>query len=1507
MTQRIIAPQCTPRSTPLGVRYCGITSSPRTTAVPAVTGETESGRNQETEKLDSSTRLLWESSRELSQDFPSFSDLKDFLSSRARALDAANPRVQPVAAKTAKPRRSGSRDDVSLNATSTGSNDKSISCPLCREQHAMRSCTKFKALSVENRREQVRKRKACSRQGLGQGHVAAACPSSNRYRLCNEPHHTLLHGGSSEAVHPKADKPACASTASDKPSPSSNPTEVTALSSSVSGTVLLATAIVKLYADAGQSVTARALLDSGSEASFVSERVAQQLKLSRRRANVTVCGLQGVNTGRATHSVSLLVGSIRSPSMRVALPRVLVLPRLTTLTPRRRVQRGEWPHLRGLELADPEFDQPSKVDIVLGADVYGFLLQGGVKRGATGDPSAHSTVFGWVLMGPISEHDGTSGSTAAVHHAITLQDLHSELRRFWEIEEVSGDAVPTPEDAECEKIFAESHSRSPEGRYLVRLPRTTTSSVGLGESRPGALKMLLSTERRLERNPPLKTKYQEFMDSYLTLGHMEHVAQDDARREVYYMPHHAVVKQSDPEGKIRVVFNASFRTSSGASLNDLLLPGPKLQADIWLVLTRWRLFQFAFTADIVKMFRQIRIHPDDADLQRIVWRADPSGRLLDYRLTTVTYGTASAPYLAHRTLLQLARDESSRFPRGAQVVHSHMYVDDVLAGASTIDDTLEVQRQTAGLLNSGGFPLGKWAASHAALQPNDGPSTERLFTRTDCVGALGIIWTPTQDTLRLRAVPTLTSLDSPTKRTILSDVARLFDPAAWAAPALVGAKILLQDLWTTGLDWDQRLPPPLEERWRRFAAALPDLEGLRIPRWTGVSDLSSVQLHGFSDASERAYSATVFVRGPGPADHLAACLLMAKTKVAPVKPLSVPRLELRGALLTARLLSLAAKGLNIPATAYMVGRMPEWYSIGCRDIHHAGSPGCWRHVSTAENPADAATRGFTPTELANLRLWWKGPPWLELPSECWPCDARGEEGGEERQALPTVVQPTGGRNELLDRFSSPTKLIRVSAFCLRLLRRPNTSRSNGLSTAELNDSLLRWLRIAQAQDYAGEIERLSTGASLPKRSPLAALRPILGPDGLLRVGGRLERASLSYDERHPVILARNNALLLLLVRDAHQRTLHGGSQLTHSVLRPKYWVVHARSLIRAELHRCVPCSRFRGQTATQQMGQLPADRVLPTRPFNTTGVDYAGPILLRTSKGRGHKAYKGYICLFVCMATRAIHLEAVSNLTTDSFLAAFKRFVARRGRCSRLVSDNGTNFHGADKELRALFKGASESFQMCRNQLAADGTEWSFIPPSAPHFGGLWEAGVRSTKHHLRRVLGSHTLTYEELSTLLSEIEACLNSRPLHPMSGDASDLAALTPGHFLIGEAQVNVPRPSTLTDPPRSLNLRWRLVTNMRDHFWSRWSRKYLHHLQQLGKWRQRLENVQPGELVLIKDELQPPAKWALGRVRQVHPGGDGLTRVVSLDTSSTTLTRPITKVVPLPVSGTQTEDKP
>nr|CAH7757847.1 unnamed protein product [Callosobruchus chinensis] len=348
-----------------------------------------------------------------------------------------------------------------------------------------------------------------------------------------------------------------------------------------------------------------------------------------------------------------------------------------------------------------------------------------------------------------------------------------------------------------------------------------------------------------------------------------------------------------------------------------------------------------------------------------------------------------------------------------------------------------------------------------------------------------------------------------------------------------------------------------------------------------------------------------------------------------------------------------------------------------------------------------------------------------------------------------------------------------------------------------------------------------------------------------------------------------------------------------AAIREHFWIISARRVVRKIASRCITCFRVKPHPIYPIMGNLPKERVNPAPPFQVSGLDCAGPFILRDRKGRGSKPYKAWICLFICMTTRAIHLEIATDLSTDSFLAALRRFCARRGKPTKLFSDNGTNFIGAKNEINALTNILRQSCQSITNFCSNQGIEWKFIPAHAPHFGDLWEAGVKFTKFHLKRVLGNASLIYEDFLTILNQVEAVLNSRPLYPASSDPKDLSPITPAHFLIGRPITSPPDPDLRDIKEARLNRFQRIP----QHIWSRWSREYVADLQRTGKWFQNSVNLKVGTLVVIKDNNLPPLCWLMARVIDVHPGEDGIVRIVSLRTSKGIIKRAVATICPLP----------
>jgi len=509
-----------------------------------------------------------------------------------------------------------------------------------------------------------------------------------------------------------------------------------------------------------------------------------------------------------------------------------VLPKLTVYAGVSSLAIREWPHLRGLELADPDFAAADKIDLLLGADVYASILGAGVRKGGAREPVAQQTSIGWIIsgtVGALSSHAISFAAQCSVDEPLSIL-----VRQFWEQEEVKRSApVLTLKERDCEELFVTTHSRNSEGRYIVRLPVISTLP-DLSTTRKAASSMLLAMERRFIKDASLEEEYKRFMREYERLGHMTRVepAEEDAKR-VCYLPHHGVLRETSSTTKLRVVFNGSVEITGGESLNKNMLIGQNLLPPLADVLLRWRWHRYVFVADIEKMYRQILVHPSDRDLQRIVWRYNTTDRMAEYQLNTVTYGLGSAPFLAIRTLLQLADDEEPRFPFGASILRRDVYMDDILSGADTVKQAQELLRQVTGLCTAGGFPLKKWAANERIIL-DDVPAEDlsqpgtRSWLPYQSHATLGLQWHPCTDDFSVALRPGEIRLA--TKRSVLSQAARLFDPLGWLAPVVVRAKIFIQSTWLKSLDWDTPLSSEDSSFWRDFLEELPSLAQVRIPR-----------------------------------------------------------------------------------------------------------------------------------------------------------------------------------------------------------------------------------------------------------------------------------------------------------------------------------------------------------------------------------------------------------------------------------------------------------------------------------------------------------------------------------------------------------------------------------------------------------------------------------------------------------------------------------------------------
>ncbi|XP_050293840.1 uncharacterized protein LOC126734311 [Anthonomus grandis grandis] len=1388
------------------------------------------------------------------------------------------------------------------HSTTNSQKQAKFVCYFCKKNHSVYRCFALKKLDVKARSSAVNKLNLCV-NCLNPSHTIENCCSNSTCRQCGLKHNTLLHSSSSDTPddqqHNRRDAP-------DAGEAVAEPMTTLVGHTSGQGTTLsvLSTAKIRVCDSNGAMYVVRALLDAGSQSNFITDSLVNKLGLERHKINFDVMGVGEALTTTVNSRINLNISSINGPFSDFIS--CLVISKITQFLPTMSFNVSQWNLPADLELADDSFNIPGPVDILLGVDIfYRILLNEQIN--SPGLPVVQKTKLGWIFGGHFNKN-------------------FNKLTKFWELEHCPETLNQLYSDSEqfCEDHFMQNYSRDHKGHFIVKFPfRDNVSKLGM--SKEMAAKRLTFLVQRLNKNKSLEREYINFLNEYRDLGHMVKVKNfsisDVDSRLCYYLPHHAVLKESSLTTKLRVVFDASAKTDTGLSLNDIQYVGPTIQRDLLSILLQFRIYPFVINADISKMYRQILIHPDERRFQRILWK-DPQSSdasIECYELQTVTYGCASSPFLAVRCLKQLALDFKHEFPQACEIILNCFYFDDLLAGTFSSAELLQLQRDISFILESGGFKLRKWLSNRPELLPkfhvdNEISSGILQIGQTEQNKTLGIIWNAYSDTIHY-SIKSFSGRGILTKRVILSVTSQIFDPLGLLGPIVVVAKLILQSLWQSQLSWDEPVPAVLTEKWIHFCEDLQTLNELKIPRFVLCNGFLKVCLYGFADASERAYGGCVYIVSSTEDGVVSSNLLLSKSRIAPIKTISLPRLELCAALLTAKLVDKVKESikLNIDKCYYLTdstialcwikGCPSRWKTFVANrvtKIQALTSSIDWFHVRSEENPADCLSRGISAQQLLNFELWWKGPVSYFL------CSDNLQEFPVVPQEIPeekvvshsSIVFEAPDFN--LDKFSQLIKLQRVFAYVLRFIKnlKDKGKFCGPLSCSELNFSLQNLLKIAQKQSFPSEYHSFLSQKKIKMSSKLLSLNPYIDSDGLIRVGGRIQKAKVSEEQRHPVILHNKHFLTTLIMRHTHERLLHCGPQQLLYTVRQQYWPISGRGLARSVVRRCVICFKAKPVTADYIMGNLPECRVSAYQPvFTYTGIDYAGPIEIRDRKTRNPKLLKAYICIFICMSTKCIHLECVTDLTSQSFILVLRRFVARRGKLLHLYSDNGTNFVGANSILRQFFESNSDRID---SALSSEGINWHFIPPRAPNFGGLWESGIKCVKYHLKRVIGEAKLTYEELSTILTQIEGVLNSRPLSPLSTDPEDVTPLTPAHFLLGRPMTALPDDDYKQVPENRL-AKFQRLQSIVQHFWERWNKEYISELQSRVKWKKNHPSLlKLGSIVLIKEDNLPISAWKLGRVTELHYGEDKVVRVATVMCKDRTCCkRAVTKLCVLPIS--------
>lgn len=774
--------------------------------------------------------------------------------------------LQSAEAKTPNFRQESKKELKPFDKSSNFKKETKKTCLFCKADHKLRTCDEFLKLKVQQRIDWAKTNKLCN-NCLSNSHKKSECNSKFSCQHCNKSHNSLLH---IPAMSANLGHATCANVAFE------------------ASNVLLATALVKSRTRANELVLLRALLDQGSQCSFVTESTVQLLGLKKSKTAMQIFGIGG--SPKMAKSFVRIALYPRFDSTYCLELNAIVLDKLTSIqfnTP----NLNNFNHLHNLLLADPAIESRSKIELLLGAAEYNKILKSGLVKGQSNEPIAQNTEFGWVISGQIDDKP-----ISEIHaHVLTLDE---QLSKFFDTDDVKEQNALTEEEQFCEQHFIQTHKRDANGKYIVSLPFKNDTEPALGESRKIAIASLFQLEKRFERQPELKKEYVKFINEYIGLNHMTKIPYNSQEKS-YYLPHHPVFKQSSTT-KLRVVFNASQNTSNNVSLNDTLAIGNGHQRDMFSIVLSWRMHKYAIVSDIEKMYRQVWLNDEQCKFQKIVWRENKNDPIQDFMLRTITYGTANAPYLALRTLLQLSKDLENTKPQIAEIIRDNFYVDDCVSGVDTVEKAMQLYTELKESMLSGGFNLRKWSTNCLELKDHI-PLSDREIAVDSIVKTLGISWNTDTDNLifEISFAPELTPKS---KRELLSQVSSLYDPLGLLAPMIIKAKILIQEIWTLKLNWDETLPAIIVQEWQQIKNELLMIKKFEFKRWVNTSTQSTIELHAFCDASAKAYAAVVYIKTIE-GEKVSVSLFTSKYRVASIKTLTIPRLELSAAALLAKLVN----------------------------------------------------------------------------------------------------------------------------------------------------------------------------------------------------------------------------------------------------------------------------------------------------------------------------------------------------------------------------------------------------------------------------------------------------------------------------------------------------------------------------------------------------------------------------------------------------------------------------
>ena len=1411
---------------------------------------------------------------------------------------------------------------------------KSGPCVVCKGPHFVYSCLKDKPWKEIYKI--VKEKKLCF-NCLSDKHGLAACTSERRCRKCEKKHNTLLHLENNTPKGSGVENKRSDSTIKDKAENNEYKVESNYIKpkDSVEKKILLPVKYSAFVVPAearniksGQVEETIVYFDQGADETWISTELAEKLNLEPLTfGDCTITTVTGLEHYDNTPIVELEIQSMDKKTKYDLRCRVMDNIPQCSYQDWSRV-KSKYPFLSKVPLHTTSV---KKVGLCIGRDHCHLLMPEDTIDGGKNKPKAFKMKIGWTICVP-KQHDETATDCFSTETVSTLADYMKARMSIGTNGDMEGEETSKPldvitydalrkllfednlfieekppfnKDEETAFNFVRDNFKfTEEGRPMTAIPFNDKIKI-LPNNYASSMARLYSLYNRLEKKDITNVYSEKFKEGEMK-DYIEEVKDD--RPDIgpkWYMPQEVVVKVERTTSKARIVNNAAAKHKR-MSLNDTLRAGPNLQEDMLKILFRFRKESFVISLDVKEMFPQVIVRPEDRDWLRVLIR-EPGGKTKIYRHTRLPFGLNCSPFIAQYTVQSTAERHQKEFPLGHKMITESRYVDDVIASLPTQAEAIQALHETLEIFKKCGME------AHKVLSNDTGVMTSVkrqirleqwgnwIYDEEDLpiTKILGMTWNPEKDKMNI-IKPKVEDCPT-TTREFLGAIAQVYDPQGIVSPFVIKARRLFQRILTAGPAWDEPIDSPSQLEVDCWFQQLDILESLEFPR--KIVSGTPKSLHIFADSSDYAYGYAVYLQSDKDCG-----LICGKAKVHTLKPLSIPRKELQAAVLASKIIpflkavwpdleiTLWTDSVNCLAWIQSDSRQYKSYiNNRVSAILDFSKAEQWRWVDTANNPADIASRGMDLKQLKENKLWWRGPQFLWDNKVEWPENKKYFKTEEDLK--PNKIEKIFANHIRLDwlpninQYETLEALIEANANALKRLN----NQTGNLTAADREESKMILIKDAQAEVYENEIKELQHGRQVPKKSSIANLNPFIDTEGVLRCGSRLQEGPMVPEETSiPILLPKDHHLTSLIIKHEHEKTKCAyGSNYTLAEIRRKYWIPRGPQQVKKLISKCRQCKLNRGLPKAPKMAALPFTRTEGTGlPFTHASVDFSGAYLTKQGRGRGKQ--KRYLCLFCCNETRAVHLELAPNLETDGFIMALNNFTYRRGKIKTLTCDNGTNFRGAERELKLLIDGLNQD--ELEDYASKHGFKFRFNPPGAPHMGGVFESLIKSSKRAIRAVLKDAEFTDLELQSAFNGAEDILNSRPLGYQSNDPNDFRVLTPASFLHGRLDGHV-LPATVDTQPYNHKQRWRLVQNTLNHIWKRWLTEILPTLGPRQKWTQDTRNFEVGDEVLVVDKNLPRYRWNIARITATYPGRDGVVRTVDIQgENGHILKTPVVKLIPL-----------